>query len=108
MLWQPDLDVFRQMLDELSEQNHPEHCVGNGPEQDYLSRFWADAPWTHIGSQYNYQVHQMFLSLHPRKRDGAERIKLLDNWREKVKVMHFSGESVAKPWSRILEQELAE
>ncbi|CAE8639049.1 unnamed protein product, partial [Polarella glacialis] len=39
MLWQPDLRVLAEMLSELTEPNHPEHCVGNGPEQDYLNRF---------------------------------------------------------------------
>lgn len=108
MLWQPDLKVFAQMVNELNEFNHPSHCVGNGPEQDYLSRFWADAPWSHIGSEYNYQMHQMFLSLHANKRDGAERVKLLLKGPESVKVIHYSGDESAKPWQRLLDTEQAE
>lgn len=34
MLLQPNQWVFNDMLAELSEPNHPEHCVGNGPEQE--------------------------------------------------------------------------
>jgi len=107
MLWQPDLDVQAEMLAEISEANHPEHCTGNGPEQDYLSRFWADAPWRHISCGYNYQIHQMFLGLHPDKVENAERINLLRT-PEKIKVVHFSGEDSAKPWRRVLDKELSE
>ena len=34
MFLQPNQWVFNDMLAELSEPNHPEHCVGNGPEQE--------------------------------------------------------------------------
>ena len=34
MLWQPNLRVFREMLAELREPKHPEHCFANGPEQE--------------------------------------------------------------------------
>eukprot|EP00747_Dinoflagellata_sp_TGD_P169705 gnl/TRDRNA2_/TRDRNA2_199394_c0_seq1.p1 gnl/TRDRNA2_/TRDRNA2_199394_c0~~gnl/TRDRNA2_/TRDRNA2_199394_c0_seq1.p1 ORF type:complete len:598 (-),score=110.48 gnl/TRDRNA2_/TRDRNA2_199394_c0_seq1:57-1595(-) len=103
MLWQPDLDVLSEMLSELSEKSHPEHCAGNGPEQDYLSRFWADAPWTHIGVGYNYQVHQMFLALHPDHSDSVERKAILRS-PEQIKVVHFSGDDSAKPWCRVLDK----
>merc|ERR1719343_498771 len=36
MLWHPDAQVFEEMLKEIAEPNHPEHCKGNGPEQDFL------------------------------------------------------------------------
>eukprot|EP00928_Gymnodinium_smaydae_P078901 TRINITY_DN62958_c0_g1_i1.p1 TRINITY_DN62958_c0_g1~~TRINITY_DN62958_c0_g1_i1.p1 ORF type:complete len:795 (+),score=172.44 TRINITY_DN62958_c0_g1_i1:68-2386(+) len=104
MLWQPDLDVFAEMMSELSEPNHPEHCTGNGPEQDYLSRFWADAPWTHIDVCYNYQIHHMFNSLHPDKVDSVERTKILQT-PEKIKIIHFSGDEAAKPWHRVLKRD---
>ena len=103
MLWQPNLQVFQEMLAELLEPKHPEHCFANGPEQDYLSRFWADAPWHHIGVEYNFQIHHMFLCLHPdkaRKEEskrrcevGARRVRLLET-PELIKVVHFSGEAL--------------
>lgn len=106
MLLQPDLDVFHEMLGELSDPHHPEHCVGNGPEQDYLSRFWADAPWRHIGVEYNFQIHQMFLALHPDRVASAHRIRLLEE-QSQIKIVHFSGDDRAKPWRRILDESLS-
>ena len=91
------------MLDELTEPNHPEHVKGNGPEQDYLSRFWADAPWTYIGVEYNFQLHQMFFALHPDRAHYAERSVLLQT-PEKIRVVHFSGKPTAKPWHRVLDK----
>ncbi|CAJ1377921.1 unnamed protein product [Effrenium voratum] len=102
MLWQPNQEVLEQMLAELSEPNHPEHVRGNGPEQDYLSRFWADAPWTYIGVQYNFQLHQMFFALHPDRAQYAERANLLHT-PEEIKVIHYSGKPTAKPWHRVLD-----
>eukprot|EP00439_Symbiodinium_sp_Y106_P074217 s1939_g14.t1 len=102
MLWQPDQAVLDQMLDELTEPNHPEHVKGNGPEQDYLSRFWADAPWTYIGVEYNFQLHQMFFALHPDRAYYAERSVLVQT-PEKIRVVHFSGKPTAKPWHRVLD-----
>ena len=103
MLWKPDQAVLDQMLDELTEPNHPEHVKGNGPEQDYLSRFWADAPWTYIGVEYNFQLHQMFFALHPDRANYAERSVLLQT-PEKIRVVHFSGKPTAKPWHRVLDK----
>merc|ERR1719343_637014 len=65
MLMQPDPEEMRQMFAEVSDPSHPSHIRGNGPEQDYLSRYWADR-WTHIGVDYNFQMHQMYHVLHPR------------------------------------------
>ncbi|CAE8717900.1 unnamed protein product [Polarella glacialis] len=107
MLWQPDQKVFEDMMNEIEEPNHPEHCKGNGPEQDYLSRYWADAPWKHIGVQYNFQLHQMFFALHPDRSDRAERALLLGE-SHKIKIVHYSGESTAKPWHRVLDSRWAE
>ena len=107
MLWQPNQAVLDQMLAEVSEPNHPEHVRGNGPEQDYLSRYWADAPWTYIGPQYNFQLHQMFFALHPDRAHYAERANLLQNPQE-VRVVHFSGKPTAKPWHRVLDEQWKE
>eukprot|EP00927_Polykrikos_kofoidii_P052208 TRINITY_DN45990_c0_g1_i1.p1 TRINITY_DN45990_c0_g1~~TRINITY_DN45990_c0_g1_i1.p1 ORF type:complete len:583 (+),score=85.19 TRINITY_DN45990_c0_g1_i1:46-1749(+) len=104
MLLQPDLDILNGMLQEVSEPNHPSHCRGNGPEQDYLSRYWADAPWTHIGVQYNFQLHQMFFALQPNIVWTADRNEFLSE-PGGIKVIHYSGEGSAKPWCRVLEEE---
>lgn len=103
MLWQPSEDVLDQMLQELSEDCHPSHIKGNGPEQDYLSRYWAGAPWTNMAVEYNYQLHQMFFALHPDMRESAERTKFLQDPR-RIKIVHFSGEPAAKPWHRVLDK----
>ena len=42
---------------------HPEHIAGSGPEQDYLSRFFAAAPWHHISVSYNFQPHHDLFAL---------------------------------------------
>jgi len=103
-LWQPDQRVFQQMMDELTEPNHPEHSQGNGPEQDYLSRFWADAPWTNLGVEFNYQLHQMFFAIHPDKVFRTERAKVLSEAQDKVKIVHYSGVATTKPWCRVLDE----
>ena len=41
ILLEPDHRVFQQMLSEVTCKNHPCHVAGSGPEQDYLSRFFA-------------------------------------------------------------------
>ena len=102
MLWQPDTTVLKMMLEELCEDNHPSHICGAGPEQDYLSRYWADAPWSHIGVEYNFQLHQMFFAIHPDVAERAERVALLQT-PEKIKIVHYSGSDKAKPWARVLE-----
>jgi len=103
MLWQPNEAVFNHMLEELKEEYHPAHIRGNGPEQDYLSRYWAGAPWTNMAVEYNYQLHQMFFVLHPDYLQQSERAKSLEDPR-RIKVVHFSGEPTAKPWRRVLDK----
>jgi len=101
MLLQPDEDVLANMLLEINEPNHPSHARGNGPEQDYLSRYWADS-WSYIGVEYNFQLHQMFFALHPKWASNAERAEFFIS-PEKIKVVHFSGVPAAKPWHRVLD-----
>mmetsp|Transcript_127813 Transcript_127813/g.409300 ORF Transcript_127813/g.409300 Transcript_127813/m.409300 type:complete len:691 (+) Transcript_127813:231-2303(+) len=100
MLVAPDWQTYSRMLYEISCDQHPAHVRGNGPEQDYLSRFWADAPWTHIGVEYNFQVHQMYHALSPLCSDAAERTAVLerDGGFQHIRLVHFSGE--LKPWHR--------
>ena len=40
--------------------------------QDYLSRYFADSPWKHIGVEYNFQIHHFFNCLHPDKATGGQ------------------------------------
>jgi len=101
MLWRPDTEMSNRMLSEVAEPYHPAHVRSNGPEQDFLSRYWADSPWTNVECTYNFQLHQMFYALNPNTVEFAERIKLLDN-PEQVKIIHYSGEPLAKPWCRLL------
>ncbi|CAD7954260.1 unnamed protein product [Amoebophrya sp. A120] len=64
MLLAPSQEHFEAMLSQIQDKNHPEHIKGNGPEQDYLARFFADR-WVAISPAYNWQIHQMFNELAP-------------------------------------------
>ena len=121
ILLQPDCDVFKQMLSEVTCKNHPCHVAGGGPEQDYLSRFFAarkDYPWHHISVAWNYQLHQSLFAIervlqwrgymekNPDGRDfsNADKEWLPQRLRMKIEeigVVHFSGE--VKMWHRVLE-----
>merc|ERR1719242_1514282 len=79
MLWQPHWRTYQRMLFDVTCEEHPAHVPGNGPEQDYLSRFWADAPWTHIEVGYNFQMHQLFYAISPLFEGAPERIRYLQN-----------------------------
>lgn len=102
MLWRPNKAEYSQMLEEVQDPSHPEHVRGNGPEQDYLSRFWADAPWTNLSVEYNFQLHQMFFALNPFFIGTSDRIKCTEDPAYFPKIVHFSGEPMAKPWHRVL------
>eukprot|EP00927_Polykrikos_kofoidii_P071442 TRINITY_DN67704_c0_g1_i1.p1 TRINITY_DN67704_c0_g1~~TRINITY_DN67704_c0_g1_i1.p1 ORF type:complete len:1016 (+),score=179.34 TRINITY_DN67704_c0_g1_i1:75-3050(+) len=104
MLLKPSLETLKQQLEEVADLNHPEHIRGNGPEQDYLSRYFA-GEWSHIDVTYNFQLHQMYFALSPESAlDGSDRSKLLSK-PELLKVIHYSGEP--KPWIRHLEHAYA-
>ena len=94
MLLRPNWNTYKRMVWEVGVDNHPAHIPGNGPEQDYLSRFWCDAPWTHIAVEYNFQLHQLYNALSPATSGMAERCLLLQDgdYMTKIKVVHFSGE----------------
>lgn len=62
MLLRPDATLYTRSLYEVRTPTHPEHIPGSGPEQDYLSRFFAPW-WTHISILYNCQLHHIFYSL---------------------------------------------
>mmetsp|Transcript_45401 Transcript_45401/g.135732 ORF Transcript_45401/g.135732 Transcript_45401/m.135732 type:complete len:456 (-) Transcript_45401:1217-2584(-) len=58
MLFEPDARVHAQMEREVADEWHPEHIYSYGPEQEYLSRFFADR-WTHIDARYNFQLFRL-------------------------------------------------
>ena len=99
ILLAPDLDIYKRMRSAVLSDEHPAHIAGAGPEQDFFSRFWADAPFTHIGVIFNFQLHQMFNALSPAYQGEPERIHILEKQSD-IKLAHFSGE--LKPWHRHL------
>jgi len=90
MLLHPDRVVYKRMLAEIADNNHPEHLNCYGPEQEYIGRFYSafGRGWTHMDARFNYQ---------PLLGRGANRfMRELDAARE-VSIAHFSGPRV-KPW----------
>ena len=62
MLLKPNKEDFEQMLLEVCSERHPERIAGGGPEQDYLSRYYA-SKWHHISLLYNFQPHHVFYAM---------------------------------------------
>eukprot|EP00973_Karenia_brevis_P014340 1953121-Karenia_brevis.AAC.1 len=62
MLLAPNKETYHRALREVTQFLHPERIPGAGPEQDYLSRLFAPH-WTHIGVEYNFQLHQLFYAI---------------------------------------------
>jgi len=105
MLLRPDLETLKQTLLEVGDGSHPEHIRGGGPEQDYLSRFFANE-WTHISVAYNFQIHQMYFLLgdFAAKDSKASRREFIKN-PELIKIYHYSSDP--KPWARRLDAEFS-
>lgn len=103
MLLQPDYRTLEQCLAEVADLKHPEHIQGRGPEQDYLSRYFA-GEWRHISVEYNFQLHQMYFALEPLKQEWTDRRAFIGH-PELVKVFHYSSEP--KPWARLLDPSFA-
>ena len=79
------------------QSRDPMHEARNGPEQDFLTRWFKN--WTSMDLKYNYQLHQLANSL---EHEGpeAERLQMkLEN----VKVLHYSGQ--VKPWDFFFDAE---
>ena len=96
MLLAPDADLYARALREVTAECHPERIPGNGPEQDYLSRFFAPW-WRHISVQYNFQLHHVFFAIESTLQSEAyygwhnlpARLSLeIDD----ISLVHFSGE----------------
>ena len=62
MLLEPNRKDPDQMLIEVCAERHPERVPGNGPEQDYLSRYYA-SKWSHISVLYRFQILQVLYSM---------------------------------------------
>lgn len=126
ILLQPCMETYFRMVREVTSEVHPEHLPGNGPEQDYFSRFFASAPWHHISVAYNFQLHHVPFALEralawlgavarPQVAAGDTQApqgscKIEDSWLSQrfllplgeVRNVHFSGEM--KLWDRLLLQ----
>ena len=112
ILLKPDDYVFQQMLSEVTCKYHPCHVAGSGPEQDYLSRFFAarkESPWHHISVAWNYQLHQSLFAIERVLAwEGTALFRAEKEWLperlmmdlEDIGVVHFSGE--VKMWHRVL------
>ena len=59
----PCENTFREMMCELHAELHPEHLPSPGPEQDYLTRFFAASPWHCLDVRWNYQIHHIPFAL---------------------------------------------
>ena len=94
--------MFDMMRREVTTEVHPEHIAGSGPEQDYLSRFFAAAPWHHISVSYNFQPHHVPFALEYYLQNRSR----LDTWLpprltmplRDIRNVHFSGS--VKLWER--------
>jgi len=78
MLLAPDAETYRRALREVAQPLHPEHIPGSGPEQDYLSRFFANT-WHHISVKWNWQLHQMINAMEAALRNATGRYEG-DDW----------------------------
>ena len=58
-----------------------------GPEQDFLTRFFANE-WTAVGVQWNFQLHQLAFCSRPGHFDSP---RMILDFKEDVHVVHFSG-----------------
>ena len=78
MVLAPDSVLHARALREVTAPIHPERIPGAGPEQDYLSRFFAP-DWTHVSVLYNFQLHHLFFGL-----DAAIRAATAIHYESKV------------------------
>ncbi len=104
MLFQPNLEYFRQMETEIRDWHHPEHYGTYMPEQEYLGRlFGTFDQWTHIDCCFNFEVDKNervphdFTDAHERIRAGGA------PGHPGAAVLHFSGTGV-KPWDLLFER----
>jgi len=118
ILLRPCSETLQRMVTEVNSPEHPEHVRGNGPEQDYLTRFFASAPWHHMHVGWNYQVHHLPYALEQvvawrryqleceglrefREDEHGWSAPRLEMDLEDVGIVHFSGD--VKPWHLVLD-----
>ena len=116
ILLQPCAKTVARMLSEVTSEVHPGHVAGAGPEQDYLTRFFAVScgPWHNINVAYNFQLHHVPFALEAVLRwletiaDGGgneEGFKWLPSRlalsEQEVRNVHFSGD--VKLWHVLLD-----
>jgi len=119
ILLKPCSKTFHQMISEVTSKVHPAHVPGSGPEQDYLSRFFAVSctPWHSIGVPYNFQLHHVPYALDDVRRwrqfmaeSGEDTVEAAEvEWlparlrlsTDQIQNVHFSG--VVKIWDMLLE-----
>ena len=121
ILLKPCQLTFDVMMSELAAELHPEHLPSPGPEQDYLTRFFASAPWHALDVRWNYQLHHVPFAfehaLQWRRHALTANMELNDAdraWRpprlamalEDVGIVHFSGD--IKLWHMCLQTAKAE
>eukprot|EP00392_Amoebophrya_sp_AT5.2_P005132 g5141.t1 len=102
MLFSPDRRRFEDTCTVVRTARHPSHINTTAPEQDFLSRYFADAPWHNISVRFNYQLHQIFHNMNPLNQ--AERKQYFDDaGRSRLAVIHYSGK--LKPWHHVCDSE---
>jgi len=107
ILLRPCRRTLARMVLEVTSEFHPEHLPGHGPEQDYLTRFFASAPWHALDVRWNYQIHHVPFAMelvlewrghHLRaggelsEQDRAWRPRRLRTKLEDIGIVHFSGD----------------
>ena len=116
ILLRPCEETLRRMVAEVTSDEHPEHICGPGPEQDYLSRYFASKPWRHIDVKWNYQVHHVPFALERviqwykydlerygevPEEDRRWRPPRLRTEADDIGIVHFSGD--VKLWHIVLD-----
>ena len=66
----------------------------HGPEQDYLTRYYAGEEWQTLGIEWNFQLHQIAYCTRPNHLECARMTMGLDE----IKVVHFSGDRSLAEW----------
>uniref|UniRef100_A0A7S4W6J3 Nucleotide-diphospho-sugar transferase domain-containing protein n=1 Tax=Alexandrium monilatum TaxID=311494 RepID=A0A7S4W6J3_9DINO len=107
ILLRPCRRTLARMGAEVTAAIHPEHLPGRGPEQDYLTRFFASAPWHSLDVRWNYQIHHVPFAMEKvldwrrsilrsggelSAEDRAWRPRRLQTRLEDIGIVHCSGD----------------
>ena len=94
MILEPSKSDFKEMVDDLAHGKRHRNEASRMPEQDYLSRFYAN-DWHALGVQFNFQPHQVAFT----DRKGLESCTRLNmNYDEEVYIVHFSALPKPRDW----------